>query len=156
MRDMERVKRIGRYFVGKPRARFWFRWQQNGQLEAYSDPDWGGDKTTLRSVSAGVIMRGGHCLKTWTKKQQVVSLSSAENELYAAVKTSSEELGIQSIANGTGISCELNLHLDASATWSAGEARGRQSTLICGICAYRSFQSRAIRREEGLHEREAS
>ena len=26
MRDMERVKRIGRYLVGKPRAKCWFRW----------------------------------------------------------------------------------------------------------------------------------
>ena len=41
-------------------------------------------------------MRGGHCLKVWTKKQQVVSWFTAErvNELYAAVKTASEELGI--------------------------------------------------------------
>ena len=37
MRDMERVKRIGRYFVGKPRARCWFRWQQSGEQEVYSD-----------------------------------------------------------------------------------------------------------------------
>ena len=93
-RDMERVKRIGRYFVGKPRARRWFRWQQSGELEAYSDADWRGDKATRRSVSAGVIMRGRHCLKVWTKKHQVVALSSAESELYAAVKTASEGLGI--------------------------------------------------------------
>ena len=46
MRDMERVKRIGRYLVGQPRARCWFRWQQSGELEAYSDADWGGDKAT--------------------------------------------------------------------------------------------------------------
>ena len=52
----------------------------------------------------------------WTKKQQVVSLSSAENELYAAVKTASEGLGIQSVAKDQGIPCGLNLHLDASAT----------------------------------------
>ena len=37
MRDMERVKRIGRYFVGRPRARCWFRWQESGELEAYSE-----------------------------------------------------------------------------------------------------------------------
>ena len=34
------VKRIGKYFVGKPRAKCWFRWQQSGDLEAYSDADW--------------------------------------------------------------------------------------------------------------------
>ena len=60
------------------------------------------DKATQRSVSAGLIMRGGHCLNVWTKKQQVVSLSSAESELYPAVKTASEGLGIQSAAEGHG------------------------------------------------------
>ena len=44
MRDMERVKRIGRSLVWRPTARCWFRWQQSGELEAYSDADWGGDK----------------------------------------------------------------------------------------------------------------
>ena len=34
--DMERVKRIGRYLVGKPRAVRLFLWQQSGELEAYS------------------------------------------------------------------------------------------------------------------------
>ena len=52
-RDMERVKRIGRYLAGKPRARCWFGWQQSGELEAYSDADWGGDRATRRFVSAG-------------------------------------------------------------------------------------------------------
>ena len=60
--------------------------------------------------------RGGHCLQIWTKKQQVVSLTSAESELHAAVKTASEWLGIQSVAKDLGVSCRLNLHLDASAT----------------------------------------
>ena len=40
MHDMERVKRIGRYLVGRPRVRCWFRWQQSGELKAYSDADW--------------------------------------------------------------------------------------------------------------------
>ena len=61
-------------------------------------------------------MRGRHCLKVWTKKRQVVSLSSAESELYAAVKTASEGLAVQSLAVDLGTSCGLNLHLDASAT----------------------------------------
>ena len=116
LRDMECVKRIDRYLVGKPRAKCWFRWQQSGDLEADSDADWGGDRATRRSVSAGVITRRDHCLKVWTEKQQVVALSSAESELYAAVKTASEGLGIQSVAKDLGISCRLNLHPDASAT----------------------------------------
>ena len=39
MRDTECVKRIGRYLVGKRRDKCWFRWQQSGDLEAYSDVD---------------------------------------------------------------------------------------------------------------------
>ena len=69
-------------------------------------------------------MRGGHCLKVWTKKQQVVSLSSAESELYAAVKTASEGLGIQSVAKDLGTGCGLNLHLDTSATMCLVSRRG--------------------------------
>ena len=76
------------------------------------------------SVSAGVITRGDHRLKVWTKKQQVVALSSAESELYSAVKTASEGLGIQSVAKDLGISCRLNLHLDASATMCLVNRRG--------------------------------
>ena len=57
VRDVERVKRTGRYLAGKPRAKCWFRWQQSGELEACSDADWSGDRMTRRS--AGVIMRGG-------------------------------------------------------------------------------------------------
>ena len=124
VRDMERVKRIGRYLARKPRAKCWFRWQQSGELEAYSDADWRGEKATPRSVSAGVMMRGGHCLKVWTKKQQVVPLSSAESELFAAFKTASEGIGIQSLAKDLGISCGLNLHLDALATMCLVNCRG--------------------------------
>ena len=87
----------------------------------------------------------------WTKKQQV-ALSSAESELYAAVKTASEGLGIQSVAKDLGISCRLNLHLDASATMRLVNRRGlgkakhvdMQKPLDTG-----GFQVRPVHHEEG-------
>ena len=72
---------------------------------AYSDADSGGDKTHQRSVSAG-----GH------------------HERCAAVKTASEGLRIQSLAKDMGISCEMNLHLDASATICLVSRRGLGKT----------------------------
>ena len=69
-------------------------------------------------------MRRSCCPKVWTKKQQVVALSSAESGLCAAVKTASEGLRIQSVARDLGISCRLNLHLDASATVCLVNRRG--------------------------------
>ena len=90
-------------------------------MEAYSDADWGGDKASRRSVSAWVR---SHCLKVWTKKKQVVALSSAESDLYAAVKTASEGLGVQSVAKDLQTTSPLNLHLDASATLRLVNRRG--------------------------------
>ena len=69
-------------------------------------------------------MRGEHCLKVWTKKQQLVSLSTADTELYTAVKTATEGRGIQSLAKDLGMVCKLNQHLDASATMCLVNRRG--------------------------------
>ena len=80
------------------------------------DADWGGDPATRRSVSAGALLRSGHCLEEWTKKQQVVSLSSAESELGG--------LGVQSVAKDLGIECWFTQHLDASATMGLVNRRG--------------------------------
>ena len=54
----------------------------------------------------------------------MVSLSTAENELYAEVKTASEGLWMQSAAKDLGIVCGLNLHLDASAAMCLVNCRG--------------------------------
>ena len=48
-------------------------------------------------------------LKVWTKKQQVVSLSTTESELHVAVKTASEGLEIQSVAIDMGNVCGVEL-----------------------------------------------
>ena len=41
-------------------------------------------------------------MKVWTKKQQVMSMSTAESELFAAVTTAWEGLGIQNLAKDPG------------------------------------------------------
>ena len=98
-------------------------------------------------------MRGGHCLRVWTKKQQVVAVSSAESELCAAVKMASEGLGIQSVAWDLGISCRLNLHLDASATMRLVNRIGQ-----CETCRHGKpldtggFHIRPVSHEKGQHD----
>ena len=104
-------------------------------------------------------MRGGHCLKVWTKKQQVVSLSSAESELYAAVKTASEGLGVQRVTKDLGILCGLeptlgrlgNDGLGQSQRAGQSEARRHAESVDTG-----GIQVRQVRHEEGRHEREPS
>ena len=41
---------------------------------------------------------GSHCLKTWSSTQKSVALSSGEAELIAAVKSSTEVIGILQLA----------------------------------------------------------
>ena len=56
-------------------------------LELFSDSDWGAHKRTRKSVSAGAIFFQGCLLSATSRSQRVVSLSSAEAELHAAVST---------------------------------------------------------------------
>ena len=128
MRDMECVKRIGRYLVG---AKCWFHWQQSGDLEAYSDVDWGGDRATRRSVSAGVIMRRSHCLKVWAKKQQVVALSSAESELYSPVKTASEGARDPKRGEGLGTFMQIGSALGCLGNDVPGQSQGTGQGEAC-------------------------
>ena len=61
-------------------------WQDEAEyMLTKSDSDWGGGREDRRSTSGGVIMLGSHCIKTWSKTQGAVALSSAEAEFYAMV-----------------------------------------------------------------------
>ena len=60
-------------------------------------------------------MRGHHAIKCWAKTQQTVALSSGEAELYAAVRTGSEAMGLRSVMRDVGINPEIRLKLDATA-----------------------------------------
>ena len=85
----EKLKRLGRYLVSKPRAVLEFPWQEPQQsVRIYADADWAGCKESRKSTTVGAIMLGKHALKTWSKTQTLIALSSGESELYSALKAS--------------------------------------------------------------------
>ena len=84
-------------------------------MQTYSDSDYAGCVLTRRSTSGGCMMVGRHLLKSWSKQQRVVALSSAEAETYALVTASCETLGLQSCAKDLGIRLIPELFTDASA-----------------------------------------
>ena len=101
---------MARYLIQEPRASLLYEWQLPGAgVQCYSDSDWAGDKRTRRSVSGGALFRGRHLLKTWSKQQVVVATSSAEAELYAASKASSEALGVRTLLADLGVA--ENVHV---------------------------------------------
>ena len=61
-------------------------------------------------------MRGGRCLKVWTKKQKVSCTPQS--------KARQRDWGIESVAQNLGMACGLNLHPDASATVCLVNRRG--------------------------------
>ena len=68
---------------------------------------------------------GSHTIKTWSRMQSVVALSSGEAEYYAIVKGSAEGLGIQAIAADMGLEWCLHVSTDASAAIGIGSRRLR-------------------------------
>ena len=59
---------------------------------------------------------GSHVLKTWSKDQSVLALSSGEAELYAANYGGAQALGMRSMAKDLGVNLEIDLLIDAQAT----------------------------------------
>ncbi len=60
-------------------------------------------------------MWGTHCIRSWAKTQATIALSIAESELAAAVRTSSELMGLISMAVDIGYKIEGDVWIDASA-----------------------------------------
>ena len=69
-------------------------------------------------------MRGRHCLKTWAKTQDCVTLSSAESELLGAVRRGAEGFGMLSLLNDVGLDARVSLHMDAAAALGVIQRRG--------------------------------
>ncbi len=123
-----RVKRLARYLLERTAAVLKFEWlYEEPGLDTYTDSDWAGCRRTRRSTSGGVIMRGPHCLKTWSTTQGPQALSSAEAEYYSMVEGVVKAKGVQTFGSEIGIEhldSPIRLHTDSSAAKSFACRRG--------------------------------
>ena len=72
-------------------------------------------------------MRGKHLIKSWSKTQDSITLSSAEAELVALGKLAMEVIGVRTMSEEWGMSRkeqESNLYADASAALSIAKRQG--------------------------------
>ena len=69
-------------------------------------------------------MRGTHLIKSWSVTQRNVTLSSGEAELVAAVKATSEAIGVARLAHDWGDASEMAVHIDSSAAIGVVNHRG--------------------------------
>ena len=123
--DLERMRRLARFLKGRPRSVTWYRYQEEpNTLEVFTDSDWAGCRVTRRSTSGGCAMAGTHFIKAWSKTQATRALSSAEAELYAVVKATSEGIGIKNIMKDFGRNMGVCILTDASAALGIVRRKG--------------------------------
>lgn len=91
-------KRVLRYLKETKYLGLTFNDERKNEIIAYSDSDWATDKIDRKSVSGSVIFYHGCAVSWFSRKQQAVSLSSAEAEYIAAGETTSELLYIKGLA----------------------------------------------------------
>ena len=123
--DWAKVRKLGRYLRRHGRHVLWFEWQSVPTgIQVYVDTDYAGCRRTRRSTNGGLILHGGHLLKTWATTQTVVALSSGEAEYYGVAKGLCEALGIKGIARDMGLDLTIELLTDSSAARGIATRKG--------------------------------
>ena len=69
-------------------------------------------------------MWGSHVIKSWSKTQTVVALSSGEAEYYGIVKGAGTAIGIKNMLKDLDVEMEINIKTDASEAKGIASRRG--------------------------------
>ena len=114
-----------------------FTWQSPTEMvTSFTDSDWAGCQRTAKSTSGGIVCIGEHVIKTYSRQQQVISLSSAEAELYAMVAASAETLAIIAYAKDLGTQMGGEVYVDSSAALGISQR--------CGIGKVRHLRTQGL------------
>ncbi|CAN7059401.1 unnamed protein product [Brassica oleracea var. botrytis] len=111
------VERILRYLREAPGQGVWMACNKNTEVIGYCDADWAGDRVDRRSTTGYCTFIGGN-LVTWkSKKQKIVSCSSAEAEYRSMRKLTSELIWIKGLLGDLGIeiTTPMTMHCDNQA-----------------------------------------
>ena len=98
------LKRIIKYVSGTLSYGIWYSFDTDDRLSAYSDADWAGDVDGCRSTSGGCFYFGSALVSWLSKKQNSISLSTAEAEYIAAGSCCTQLLWMKQMLEDYGIS----------------------------------------------------
>ncbi|KAJ7968090.1 Retrovirus-related Pol polyprotein from transposon TNT 1-94 [Quillaja saponaria] len=108
---LDAVHRILRYLKSAPGKGLLFENNKSLKLEAYTDADWAGSLDDRRSTSGYCTFVGGNLVSWRSKKQTVVSRSSAEAEYRAMAYGTCELLWLKKLMEELRLSWEKPLLL---------------------------------------------
>ena len=97
------VKRILRYLVHTPLLGLWYPKEAKFDLLGYTDADWAGDKVDRKSTSGSCQFLGRSLVSWHSKKQNCVSLSTAEAEYVAAASCATQILWMRQTLKDYGL-----------------------------------------------------
>ncbi|XP_073039009.1 uncharacterized protein [Primulina eburnea] len=89
---LKAVKRILRYIAGTLDLGLWYTKETNTDLVGFSDDDWAGNLDDRKSTTGGCFYLGNNLVSWYSRKQNYVSLSTAESEYVAAASCCSQLL----------------------------------------------------------------
>ena len=97
------VKRIIRYVNGTADYGIWFTKDTNISLAGFSDADWAGNVDDRKSTSGGCFYLGNNMVSWYSKKQNSISLSTAEAEYIAAGSCCTQLIWMKQMLEDYGI-----------------------------------------------------
>lgn len=100
VKHMDALRRIIRYLQGTKDHGMQMFHSSLGTITAYSDADWGGCPDSRRSTSGYCIYLGENLVSWSSKRQQMVSRSSAEAEYRGVANTIAETCWIRNLLLG--------------------------------------------------------
>ena len=112
----KKLVRVGKYSIHRPRMILEHHWQEPvNAFSTLSDANLAGCTASRKSISKGTISAGRHLIKSWSKIQTNIQLSSAESEFYSTLKAAQKSLGMVALARKFDQEMKVDLKVDASA-----------------------------------------
>ncbi|CAL1265951.1 unnamed protein product [Larinioides sclopetarius] len=98
-KDWEAVKRTIRYLKTTVNLKLTFNTSEQPVLRAYADSDWANDPTDRKSTSGNLFMLGNNPILWNSKRQNCITMSSAEAEYVSAASAAQEVKWLTNLFN---------------------------------------------------------
>ena len=94
------------------------------EIKIYTESDGAGQPKTRKRTRGGMLCFEGFVIKTWSKLQSIVALSSAGAEFMAMIKGVQEALALRTVLLEMGIDATIQVFTDSSAAKASAEKPG--------------------------------